>query len=64
MPEKYFNDYNTFKDILKNVTDSFPELCKDFNYQSLIYFIFKNSLYEISPICGYGGGVASQEIIK
>ena len=26
--------------------------------------IFRYSKYEISPICGYGGGVVSQEIIK
>lgn len=65
LPDKSFNDSNTFKKLLKKVIKSYCDLCENFNYdESLIYFVFKNSKYEISPICGYGGGVVSQEIIK
>ena len=65
LPDKNFSDYNLFMNLLEKVVESLCDLCKDFNYnENLIYFIFTNSVYEISPICGYGGGVVSQEIIK
>ena len=64
LPDHY-SDYNLFLNLLEKVLSSCYDLCKDFNYdKNLIYFIFTNSAYEISPICGYGGGVVSQEIIK
>ena len=41
------------------------EWCKNIDLdEKLLSNIYKNSKCEISPICGYGGGVASQEIIK
>ena len=65
LPEKNCIDLIELKNIIKKVSESCGELCKDFSFdEELIYNIFKNSKYEISPICGYGGGVVSQEIIK
>lgn len=65
LPESNFNDKNLFKNLLKISIESFNDLCKDFICnEDFIYSIFKNCKYEISPICGYGGGVVSQEIIK
>ena len=54
-----------FKKILKQVLESYSDLCKNFNYdEKFIHSVFINSKYEISPVCGYGGGLVSQEIIK
>ena len=65
LPEKNFKDIEVFKNIKKNVMETYINLNNNLDYdEGFIYFIFKNSKYEISPICGYGGGVASQEIIK
>ena len=64
LPDKYYIDIEIFNNLLKNTLISY-DICKDFNLdENLIYFIFQNSKFEISPVCGYGGGVASQEIIK
>ena len=64
LPDKNNTDIGIFNNLLNNTLISY-DIFKDFNYdKSLIYFIFQNSKYEISPVCGYGGGVASQEIIK
>jgi ubiquitin-activating enzyme E1 len=63
LPEKKAITFDEFDYLLKNVCESYYQ---DFNNidKNFIYFIFENSKYEISPICGYGGGVVSQEIIK
>ena len=64
LPDKYNFDIKIFNNLLKNAI-KFYDICKDFNFdKNLIYMIFQNCKYEISPVCGYGGGVASQEIIK
>ena len=64
LPDKNNTDIETFNNLLNNTLISY-DIFKDFHYdESLIHFVFQNSKYEISPICGYGGGVASQEIIK
>ena len=50
------------KDIYLKNKDSW---CKDINMnEEYLMDVYKYSKSEISPICGYGGGVVSQEIIK
>lgn len=64
LPDKNLN-IEEIKRISKNVFEECYDLCKDFQYdENLINLVLKYSSYEISPICGYGGGVVSQEIIK
>ena len=64
LPDKNNTDIEIFSNLLKNTLRAY-DIFKDFNYdESLIYFVYQNCKYEISPVCGYGGGVASQEIIK
>ena len=65
LPDKNFNNIELFKNIFNKIIKTYDTLCKDFEYdQIFIYNIFINSKYEISPICSYGGGLVSQEIIK
>ena len=64
LPDKNNINIEIFSNLLKNTLRVY-DIFKDFNYdESLIYFVYQNCKYEISPVCGYGGGVASQEIIK
>lgn len=64
LPNKYNSDIKVFNELLNNTVNSY-DIYKEFNFdENLIYFVFQNAKYEISPVCGYGGGVASQEIIK
>ena len=63
------NNDNNFKDIFeitkKIVTLNQNTWLKDINLEeNFLRNIFKYSKCEISPVCGYGGGVISQEIIK
>ena len=63
LPEKAPNNIKIFNCIFNKVIESYN--FNHFKYnKNLIYFIFQKSKYEISPICSYGGGVVSQEIIK
>jgi len=65
LPDKNFNNFNELKKGIENICNSCGDMFKNFKYsENLIYSIFVNSKYEISPVCGYGGGVISQEIIK
>ena len=53
---------NITKDIYLKNKDSW---CKGINInEECLNDIYKYSKCEISPVCGYGGGVVSQEIIK
>ena len=53
------------KNIIMKIREYYFDLCKDIKYdEKLIFSVIKHCKYEISPICGYGGGVVSQEIIK
>ena len=74
---EYYNKYeklpeNNNDDLVKilNITKDIyiknrEEWCKDINLDEVfLNDIYKYSKCEISPVCGYGGGVVSQEIIK
>ena len=66
LPENNEQDLIKVMNITKEIFNkNKKEWCKDINLdERLLTEIYKNSKCEISPICGYGGGVASQEIIK
>ena len=56
-------DINYFSEIKSNIFKKY----KNENYilnEEYIDKIIKFSKYEISPICGYGGGIIAQEILK
>ena len=56
-------DFNCISNIKFNTFDKY----KNINYnldEKNINTILKFAKYEISPICGYGGGIISQEILK
>ena len=64
LPNLEFN-INEFKIIIKNFYESEMNYFKNIKIdENLIYFIFKYSSFNISPVCSYGGGLVSQEIIK
>ena len=54
---KYCLDIKT--EIIKRYKGFYCELNENF-----IYKILEFSQYEISPICGYGGGIIAQEVLK
>lgn len=71
--EKYKNLPQYDKDDLKNIMNIKKDIylknkdswCKGINInEECLNDIYKNAKCEISPVCGYGGGVVSQEIIK
>ena len=71
--EKYKNLPQNDKDDLKNIMNITKDIYlknkdrwyKGFNInEENLIGIYKYSKCEISPVCGYGGGVVSQEIIK
>ncbi len=66
LPENNEQDLVKIMNITKEILNKNKnDWCKNINLnENLLSNIFKNSKCEISPICGYGGGVASQEIIK
>ena len=66
LPENNEQDLISILNITKEIFEKNKnEWCKNIDLnEKLLSNIYKNSKCEISPICGYGGGVASQEIIK
>lgn len=65
-PENNQDDLSNIMNIAKDLfIKNKNGWCKDINLdEELLNDIFKYSKCEISPVCGYGGGVVSQEIIK
>ena len=66
LPKNDKNDLSEIFEITKEIYTSYrKEWCNDINIEeNFLNKIYKYSKCEISPICGYGGGVVSQEIIK
>ena len=66
LPDSTNNDLNKILNITKYIYKKNKKgWCKNINLdEEYIKDIYKYSKCEISPICGYGGGVVSQEIIK
>lgn len=66
LPENNKNDLIQILDIAKDIyLKNQKEWCKDINIdEEFLKNIYKYSKCQISPVCGYGGGVVSQEIIK
>ena len=66
LPDNKKDDLKIILDISKKIYEKNKDKwCKKINLnEEYLKNIFKNSKCEISPICGYGGGVVSQEIIK
>ena len=65
-PDNNFEDLNKIIEITKKIyNENLKNWCNNINFnEEYLKDIFKFSRCEISPICGYGGGVTSQEIIK
>ena len=66
LPDNKQDDLNNILNITKKIYEKYKnDWCKNINLnEQLLDSIYKYSKCQISPICGYGGGVASQEIIK
>ena len=66
LPENNKNDQTTILNITNDIYNKYKnEWCKNINIdEGFLNDIYKYAKCEISPICGYGGGVVSQEIIK
>ena len=66
LPENNKGELIEMMDITNNIyTKNENEWCKNINLEeNLLNNIYKYAKCEISPLCGYGGGVVSQEIIK
>ena len=66
LPENNKDDLIQIFDITKKIyIKNLKEWCKGINLEEeFLNDIYKYSKCEISPVCGYGGGVVSQEIIK
>lgn len=66
LPKNNYEDLANILKICSNIYEkNLDKWCKNIKYnEDYLRDIFKYSKCEISPICGYGGGVASQEIIK
>jgi ubiquitin-activating enzyme E1 len=66
LPENNKNDFDKIFELAKGIyKKNQKEWAKDLNLdEDFLGHIFKFSKCEISPVCGYGGGVVSQEIIK
>jgi len=66
LPDNNKEDLNKILNITKDLYKKHEELwCKNIVLdEQYIVDIYKYSKCEISPVCGYGGGVVSQEIIK
>ena len=66
LPENNKEDGNQMLDITKEIyKKNQKDWCKDVDLnEGFLNDIYKFSKCEISPVCGYGGGVVSQEIIK
>ena len=66
LPNNDSNDLNIILNICSNIYNKNRySWCNKINLnEEYLKDIFKYSKCQISPICGYGGGVASQEIIK
>ena len=66
LPENNKNDLIEIMAITEDIfTKNKNEWCKDIYLEEiLLNNIYKYSKCEISPICSYGGGVVSQEIVK
>ena len=66
LPENNKEDLNKILDITKGIYEiNKVNIGKDINLnEEFLKDIYKYSKCEISPVCGYGGGVISQEIIK
>lgn len=66
LPENNKNDLTNILNITNDIYNKYKnEWCKKINIEEgFLKDIYKYAKCEISPICGYGGGVVSQEIIK
>jgi ubiquitin-activating enzyme E1 len=66
LPENNKNDQTTILNITNDIYNKYKnEWCKNISVdEGFLNDIYKYAKCEISPICGYGGGVVSQEIIK
>lgn len=66
LPENNKDDLANIMNITKDIyLKNQKRLYKDINLdEGFLNAIYKFSKCEISPVCGYGGGVVSQEIIK
>lgn len=66
LPNNDKDDLESIMDITKDIyLKNQDKWCKNLNInEEYLLDIYKYSKCEISPVCGYGGGVVSQEIIK
>ena len=66
LPDNNIEDINNILILAKKIFEKNDEnWCKDLNLEEeYLMDIFKYSTCQISPVCSYGGGVVSQEIIK
>ena len=66
IPENTENDLNNIyiinNDLYKKYREKF--FCESNRDEHLLNLIYKYANYELSPICGFAGGIISQEILK
>jgi hypothetical protein len=66
IPENKENDLNNIYIINNDLYEKYREkfFCESNRDEHLLNLIYKYANYELSPICGFAGGIISQEILK